>query len=214
MNKFIASLALAALSAVHSHAQTNLVPNPDFSDKVEPLKGWRTDFPYEGWYVDNVKYVKVTDEKGGAGSGKSVVLDLPNGVATNQGGKIESAFLKVEPGATYRAEIDCMTNDYMAKLFAEVFAIDPKPSDKPDKFRVPARNGMPALVTVYRADFSDPPANSKVWTTCKREFKVPAKVLILKRPEEPSFITLKVVVYGVPPTGKSYFTNFRLYKIK
>lgn len=213
MNKLLAGLGFILLAGSACRAQTNLIPNPDFSDKAEPLKGWRTDFPYEEYYVDNVKYVKVTDEKGGAQSGKSVVLDLPNGVASGQGGKIETAFVKIEPGATYRAEIDCMTFDYMAKLFAEVYALDPIPIHKPDKFRVPAWNGMPALVTVFRADFSDPPPNSKKWTTCKREFKVPQKVLVLKRPEEPQYCALKVVVYGFAPTGKSYFTNFRLVKI-
>jgi len=40
-------------------------------------------------------------------------------------------------------------------------ALDPKPVDKPDKFRVPASANQPALVMCYRAQLPDPPAGAK-----------------------------------------------------
>ena len=43
-------------------------------------------------------------------------ITLPKGVAENEGGKIESAFIKTEPGATYRGSVDCMTRDFSAKM--------------------------------------------------------------------------------------------------
>ena len=124
MNKIrILILLMASLACSALRAQTNLIPNPDFDDLKNPLAGWRTAFPYEGWYVDNVKYVKPDNQQGKT----CVVIDLPPGIAGNQGGKIESALLKVEPGATYRVEIDCMTWDFSAKLHAEAWTHDPRP---------------------------------------------------------------------------------------
>ena len=111
---------LAALACGQARAQTNLIPNPNFSDPGNPLLGWRTAFPYEPWYVDNVKFLKPTAEQGK----KCAVVELPPGVAGNQGGKIESAFVKAEPGATYRVTVDCLTWDFAAKLHADHHEID------------------------------------------------------------------------------------------
>jgi len=197
--------------AITAHAQTNLIPNPKFTDAKNPLLGWRTSFPYEGWYVDNVKYVKPA-----AMNGKScIVVDLPPGIAGNQGGKIESAFIKAEPGATYRVEVDCMTWDFSAKLFAEAWTHDPKPVTKPDKSRVPAAEDHPALVMCYRAQVPDPPDKSKKWTTASREFTLPETVVVAGEDQQPELLSVKAYVYaGTPNGGKSYFTNFRLTRVK
>jgi len=202
---------LTALAGIHVHAQTNLIPNPNFSDAKNPLLGWRTAFAYEPWYVENVKYVT-----GGNQLGKTcAALDLPPGVAGNQGGKIESAFVKAEPGATYRVEIDCMTFDFGAKLHAEAWTHDPRPAPKPDKFCVPATDDHPALVMCYRAQMPDPPGRSKKWSTISREFTVPETVTVAGEEQKPEYLSLKAVVYaGTQSGGKSYFTNFRLYRIK
>ena len=210
MNRPLILLALIfAVSTVE--AQTNLIPNPDFNDPKDPLATWRAAFPYEPFYVDNVKYVKPSTQLGKT----CVLLDLPPGIAGNQGGKIESAFVKAEPGATYRVEIDCMTGDFGAKLHAEAWTHDPKPIDKPDKFRVPAADDHPALVMCYRAQSPDPAGGSKKWSTVSREFTVPETVTVAGEEQKPEYISLKVVVYaGTPNGGKSYFTNFRLTKIK
>lgn len=211
--RFFSWACLVGLFVAETHGQTNLVANADFSAK-EPLEGWRVDFPHEGWYTNNVSYVKVvTDPAGGAG--RCVEINLPPGIAGNQGGKIESAFIRAEPGATYRVEVNCMTGDFSAKLHVETYTADPSPKPTPSKFRVPAGNGLPALVMCYRAQLPDPPARSKKWDTVSREFKVPEKVRVRGEEKAPEYLVVKAVVYeGTMEAGKSYFTNFRLYRTK
>ena len=82
-------------------AQQNLIPNFNFADPT-PLKSWRVDFPYQDWYKKNVTYVKQTT----MGGKRCAVIDLPPGIAGNEGGKIETALVPCEPGATYRAEVE------------------------------------------------------------------------------------------------------------
>jgi hypothetical protein len=211
MNIRILTASIAVFACCHARAQTNLIPNPNFSDAKNPLLGWRTAFPYEPWYVDNVAYVKPSTEQGKT----CALVELPPGIAGNQGGKIESAFVKAEPGATYRVDVDCMTWDFAAKLHAEAWTHDPKPIDKPDKFRVPASDGQPALVMCYRAQIPDPPAGSKKWSATGREFTVPEKVVVAGEEQTPELLSVKAVVYaGTPNGGKSFFTNFRLVKMR
>lgn len=209
--RLLISAAVALTCPVLSAQQTNLIPNPDFSDLKNPLATWRADFPFESFYVNNVKYVKPDSQLGK----KCIVIELPPGIAGNQGGKIESALVKVEPGATYRVEIDCMTWDFSAKLEAEVWTHDPMPDQKRTIFRIPAADDHPALAMCYRAQIPDPPAGSKKWSTTGREFTVPGTVTVAGEDQKPEYISLKAVVYAATPNGgKSYFTNFRLYKIK
>lgn len=202
---------VAAFACCQARSQTNLIPNPSFSDTTNPQLGWRTSFPYEPWYVDNAEYVKPATEQGKT----CALIDLPPGIAGNQGGKIESAFVKAEPGATYRVEVDCMTWDFSAKLHAEAWTHDPKTVDKPDKFRVPAADGRPALVMCYRAQIPDPPAGNKSWSTTGREFTLPQTVVVAGEEQKPELLSVKVVVYaGTPKGGRSFFTNFRLVRLK
>ena len=98
MKKLVLPLAIACAFFSNANAQTNLLPNGDFKDKANPLTGWRTDFPYEPWYVKNAGYVKIATDKKAKNGGNCVVIALPPGVAGNEGGKIESAFVKCEPG--------------------------------------------------------------------------------------------------------------------
>ena len=204
-------VSVAVFACCQAHAQTNLIPNPKFSDVKNPLLGWRTAFPYEPWYVENAGYVKPATEQGKT----CALIDLPPGIAGNQGGKIESPFVKAEPGATYRVEVDCMTWDFGAKLHAEAWTHDPKPVDKPDKFRVPGSDGQPALVMCYRAQIPDPPAGAKTWSTTGREFTLPLTVVVAGEEQKPEFLSVKAVVYAATPKGgRSFFTNFRLVKLK
>jgi hypothetical protein len=208
-----------------ARAQTNLIPNGDFSDRTNPLARWRTDFPYEPWYVKNAGYVKIATDQKSKNGGKCIVIDLPEGVTGNEGGKIESAFIKVEPGATYRAEVDCMTWSLGAKIHTEVWVKDPLPDQKRDKFRTPAlpQHGVPALLQVYRAQFRDPPGGSKKWDTASREFTVPQTVKVNLKGTQgaqsdwqnvpPEYLSMKVVVIGSGAAGKAYFSNFRIYKV-
>jgi hypothetical protein len=154
--------------------------------------------------------VKITE----AGGRRAVMLDLPPGIAGNQGGKLESVPVPVVPGATYRIEVDCMTWDFSAKIHAEAWSTDPNPGQKRTIFRRAPAGGRPALMMCYRAQVPSPPGSSKVWTTASREFKVPEKVVIAGKDQQPEFISVKVVAYAATmDAGKSYFSNFRLFRV-
>jgi hypothetical protein len=201
-------LCLPAMAVAQAQ---NLIPNGNFT-APDPLQTWRIAFPYEGPYASNAQYVKAVNAPSGS-RGKCVVIDLPRGVAGNQGGKIESAFIKAEPGATYKVQVDCMAFDFSAKLHVEAYTTDPNPTPKPDKFRVPAANGMPALVMCYRAQLPDPPAKGRDWRTVERKFTLPEKVTVAGREQAPEWLSIKAVAYAATmESGKSYFSNFRLYK--
>lgn len=198
-----------SLPVLVSAAEKNLLPNGNFEGN-EPLKGWLTGFPDEAFYKDNAAYVKIA----AAGGRKAVMLDLPAGIAGNQGGKIESVPVPVVPGATYRIQVDCMTWDFSAKIHAEAWSSDPHPEQKRTIFRRAPADGRPALMMCYRAQVPSPPGNSKVWTTAGREFKVPETVVVAGKDQKPEFISVKVVNYGATmDAGKSYFTNFRLVRV-
>ena len=206
-----ATLSLfAAIVSLGTAAQPkNLLPNGNFEGK-EPLKGWITDFPDEAFYKGNAPYVKMAE----AGGRKAVMLDLPAGIAGNQGGKIESVPVPVVPGARYRVEVDCMTWDFSAKVHAEAWSTDPNPDQKRTIFRRAPMGGRPAMIMCYRAQVPSPPGNSKTWTTASREFKVPETVVVAGKDQKPEFISVKVVNYAATmDAGKSYFSNFRLFLV-
>lgn len=193
--------------------EKNLLPNGGFEGS-EPLKGWLTDFPDEDFYKGNAPYVRMAAPAEAAGR-KAVVLDLPAGIAGNQGGKIESVPVPVVPGATYRVEVDCMTWDFSAKIHAEAWTTDPNPAQNRTIFRRAAAEGRPPLIMCYRAQVPSPPGGSKTWTTAGREFKVPAKVVVAGKDQKPEFISVKVVNYAATMgAGKSYFSNFRLTRVE
>lgn len=203
---------LLALLLGNAFAQQNLIPNGDFSDR-EPLKGWRVDFPYQSWYVKNVDYVRGTTQEGR----KCVEISLPPGVAGMQGGKVETALIPAVPGATYKVSIDCMTWDFTAKMHAEAYTTDPRPGGTQSKslFIIPGTNGAPNKVMCWRAQLPDPPGASHKWSTVSREFTVTNKVSIAGVECKPEFIVVKAVVfYGTMGAGKSYFTNFRLTRVR
>jgi hypothetical protein len=205
-----AALASALLGLAHAtDAGSNLLPNGTFEGK-EPLKGWLVDFPDEDFYKANAPYVKMAPP-GDVGGRRAVMLDLPAGIAGNQGGKIESVPVPVVPGATYRIEVDCMTWDFSARIHAEAWSTDPNPDQKRTIFRRAPMDGRPALMMCYRAQVPSPPGNSKSWTTAGREFTVPKTVVIAGKDQKPEYISVKVVNYGATmAAGKSYFSNFRL----
>ena len=209
-NTFVA-LVLTAAHAAGGDVK-NLLPNGGFEGK-DPLHGWLTVFPDEEFYKDNGPYVKMAPP-GEVGGRKAVMLDLPAGIAGNQGGKLESVPVPVEPGATYRIEVDCMTWDLSAKIHAEAWSTDPHPEQKRTIFRRAPADGRPALMMCFRAQVPSPPGNSKIWTTASREFTVPKTVVVSGKDQKPEFISVKVVNYGATmAAGKSYFANFRLFRV-
>ena len=161
-------------------------------------------------YKANQPYVKVVPSPGGGGN--CAQIELTAAVASNEGGKIESDFMKVEPGATYHVQVESYTSGMIVKLYAEVWAINPKPTVPPTKYEVPAQNGLPAMVNVYRAPLPDPPPGDGVWKVSAREFVVPAKVVVAGQPTQPSYITLKAFGGFSMTAGKVYFRNFQLIK--
>lgn len=195
-----------------AHAQQNLIPNCDFSGP-DPLKGWRIDFPHQSRYVKNASYIKPVTQNGR----KCVEVSLPPGVAGTEGGKVETALIPCVAGGTYRAEIDTMTWDFGAKLHAEAYTTDPRPGGQQDTslFIIPGTNGAPCKVMVARWQFPAAPGHSKKWSTTTREFTVPKTWKVAGKDCVPEWIVLKAVFYaGTMEAGKSYVTNFKLYKIK
>ena len=150
------------------------------------------------------------------GDARAVELALPRGVAENEGGKVETALVPIEPGASYHASVDVMTNDLAAKFFVEVYALDPTPPGAPSLDRIPARDGLPALVKCYQADFKDPAARSKTWFTAQRDFTVPSMVSIAGKPSPPVYAAIKA--FGLSTwqggSGKLYFSRFVLTRTK
>lgn len=193
-------------------AGENLLVNGDFT-AANPLEGWRTAFPHEEWYVKNHGYVRV--EKDPAEGKPAVLLDLPPGVPGNQGGKIESAFFPAAPGAKYRFSVECMTWDLEAKLHVEAWVHDPSPGKYTavSKFRVPARDGMPALIMCYRAQVPNPPGKSRNWSRVEREFQLPSTVEVMGETRAPEWISVKAVFFqATMGAGKAWARNFRLEK--
>lgn len=212
-SQIAAIFSLALLPSLAFGETGNLLLNGSF-DGEKPLKGWLTDFPDEAFYKGNAPYVKIAPP-GDVGGRRAIVLDLPPGIAGNQGGKIESVPVPVVPGATYRLEVDCMTWELSAKIHAEAWSTDPNPAQKRTIFRRAAKDGRPALIMCYRAQVPSPPGKSKVWTTAGREFKVPENVVVAGKDQKPEYISVKVVNYGATPkAGKSYFSNFRLVRVE
>lgn len=204
--------ALFLTAALASGAGKNLLPNGGFEGK-EPLQGWLTAFPDEAFYTGNAPYVKMAPP-GEVGGRKAVMLDLPAGIAGNQGGKLESVPVAVEAGATYHIEVDCMTWDFSAKIHAEVWSTDLRPDQKRTIFRRAPAAGRPALIMCYRAQVPSPPGNSKIWTTAGRDFTVPKTVVVSGKDQKPEYLSVKVVNYGATMApGKSYFANFRLFRL-
>lgn len=222
-------IVLLALT-LSAKGQQNLIPNSNFTDPA-PLQNWRVDFPYQDWYQKNASYVKQTE----IGGKRCAVIDLPPGVAGNEGGKIETALVPCEPGATYRAEAECYLPEIGAKVHAEVFAANPRtdltaPGDTHAKnpnttiFRIPEGDGHPALIMVYRKQFPDPPGGAK-WSKIETTFTVPlewevnlgkdARNKSIYQKVKPAFVSIKGYTFGATmAAGKAYFTGFKLFKIK
>ena len=199
--------------------QQNLIPNWNFSDPT-PLKSWRIDFPYQDWYQKNAGYVKQTEMRGK----RCAVIELPPGIAGNEGGKIETALVPAVPGATYRAEIEALLPDFSAKVHCEAYAVDPRADlvrqDQERKgtritiMRIPPMEGRPALVQIYRAQFPDVPKGNR-WVKVEREFTLPSEWPVGGQKVKPAYLTIKAYTYeATMNAGKAYFTNFKLFKTK
>ena len=220
MKTTLSLFALTLLSLPSfARAQQNLIPNWNFADPT-PLKSWRIDFPYQDWYVKNVTYVKPATMDGK----KCAMIELPPGIAGNEGGKIETALVPAIPGATYHVEVEALLPDFSAKVHCEAYAVDPRTElvrkDVESKgtkitiMRIPAEGDRPALVQIYRAQMPDPPKGNK-WAKVERDFTLPLEWNAAGQKVKPAFLTIKAYTYeATMGAGKAYFTNFKLTKIK
>lgn len=159
------------------------IPNADVSDVS--LKGFR--FRYDeapnrqDQYVDNHKWVN-----GGKVSGRNcVMIQAPKAVLEGPTAKVESAFVQIQPGATYRYEVDYYLDKTGSKMWAETFAVDPRPDNVREEeeakgkrvtiFRFRPFAGYPALLMVHRAQC--PPLGgedeTERWVTATKEFTLP-----------------------------------------
>ncbi|MEA3211629.1 MAG: hypothetical protein QOE70_4686 [Chthoniobacter sp.] len=200
-------------------AQPNLISNWNFADPT--LKGWRVDFPYQEWSKKNVTYVKQTTMDGK----RCAVIELPPGLARDEGGKIETALVPAVPGATYRIAVEALLPDFGAKVQAEAYAVDPRtevvrkdPESKGTKnkvIRIPEMDGHPPLVMIYRAPMPEL-ANGTKWNKVEREFTLPLVEAFAGQQVKPAYLTVRASTSRPAPTaaGKAYFTNFKLQKIK
>ena len=208
--------------APHDGAQAaggNLIPNWNFSDPV-PLKFYRYDFPYQGAYANNKGYISQVEYEGK----KCAQISLPPGVAGNEGGKIETALVPAIGGATYRAEVSGAMTNFFAKVHVEVYAEDPRDEitrkDTEAKgpnisiMRIPEGDGHKPLVVIFRAQLPDPQGGGK-WSKVEREFAVPPAGIIAGKPVKPVLMAIKAFTGGATPdAGKTYFTDFKLTKVK
>ena len=213
------SFLFLILIASSACAQQNLVPNFNFADPT-PLKALRVAFPYQDFYKKNVTYVKQTTMAGR----QCAMIELPPGVAGNEGGKVETALIPAIPGATYHAEAEALLPDFSAKVHAECYAIDPRDEiteqDTAGKgpkitiMRIPEGDGHPPLVMIYRKQFPDPP-KGHTWTKVATDFTLPMEWEIAGEPAKPAFLVIKGFTYeGTQNAGRAYFTNFKLFKTK
>ena len=208
--------------APHDGAQAaggNLIPNWNFSDPV-PLKFYRYDFPYQEAYVKNKGYISQVEFEGK----KCAKIDLPPGVAGNEGGKIETALVPAVGGATYRVEVSALLTKFFAKPVGYVYAEDPRDEitrkDTEAKGpivsleRIPEGDGRKPLIAIFHAQLPDPQGGGK-WNKVEREFTVPPDGIIAGKPVKPVLMLIKARTGGATmEAGASYFTDFKLIKVK
>jgi len=103
---FLSAALLAFAPVVHAQVPAPasakpLIENGNFDDPTNPLKGWITDYEWEGNsnYVGNKKHVSIVTE----GARKNVVKFDSNGDA---GVKMECRAFPIEPGFKYVCTLD------------------------------------------------------------------------------------------------------------
>ncbi len=106
----LAAAALAFIPAAHAQVpapapsaspSAPLIVNGNFDDPTDPLKGWITDYEWEGnsHYIGNKKHVSIVTE----GARKNVVKFDNNG---DDGVKMECRAFPIEPGFKYICTMD------------------------------------------------------------------------------------------------------------
>jgi len=214
MKRWIILVTVLVAATAGALPEQNLVPNGNFSDKTESLKSWRYTYPHlQQQYGKNQEYVKVTNYNGRRCAEFAVPLKQGN----VGGAYLETAFIKCEPGATYKAEVECCPKDTTMIIFIEAWV--PLPEEivmKPSLHVWPAEDGRPRLMLCGRKQA--PRSTVNTWTTIRDTYTVPKTVTLALKETPPAYISVKAYVY-VPnvhgkPISNAYVTNFRLTKVK
>ena len=215
MKRWIIFTSLLVATTAGALPEQNLVPNADFSDKTNPLKGWRYTYPHQQQqYGKNQNYVKFGDFNGK----RCIEFAVPSGQADNGGAFFETAFIKCDPGATYKAEVECCPKDMTMIIFIEAWLPLPEELVMKPGLRVwPAEDGRPRLMMCGRKQAER--NSSKNWVTIRDTYTVPKTVDLnvngTMKPTPPQYISVKAYVYaGKGSVRNSYVTNFHLTKIK
>jgi hypothetical protein len=147
------------------------------------LKGFR--FRYDALpnrqeqYVENHKWISHQALDGR----KCVAIRAPKSVLEIQTAKVETAVVPVEPGATYKYMVDVYLDQTSCKMWAETFAVDPRPDavreeeeakgKRTSLFRFRPENGLPAMMMIHRSADSGGPSEPKTWGTWEKEATLP-----------------------------------------
>ena len=160
------------------------IPNGDCSDPS--LTGFRFRYDVEpvklDQYVENHKWIKA----GVIAGRKCVMIQAPSSVLQIQTAKVETAFLPIQPGATYKFVVDYYLDGTGTKMWAETCVVDPGPEAVREEeeakgkrttiFRFKPFRSLPALLMIHRAAApelgKEEPQN---WYSAEREFTTPAE---------------------------------------
>jgi len=205
-------LALIAPLCLAASDSSNLIPNGDMK-AADPGQGFFISFPDQGAYVKNADFVK----PGKLAGRTCVVMEGDDKYMGVSGLKVMSPLAKIEGGKHYKASVDLYRKlpQTHFKVFAELYAIDPHPEmSSVQTGRIPAGDGHPALVLVYKRDFQwkggIPPEE---WTKVETDLVAPTKekVKVFGKPAEVTYATIKVLALGsgtkdfIHTAGASHF---------
>lgn len=192
-------LALLAPLCLAASDSSNLIPNGDMK-AADPAQGFFIAFPYQGAYVKNADFVN----PGQLGGRTCIVMKGADNYAGINGLKVLSPLAKVEEGKSYKASVDLYREleQTQFKVFVELYAVDPRPNpviSSVQTMQIPAGDGHPALVQVYKRDLNIKtgiPLNE--WTKVETDLQVPAKenLKVLGKPAVASYATIKVLALG------------------
>ena len=148
------------------------------------------------------------------------MIELPAGIAGNEGGKVETALMQpAVPGATYRVERWRRCFRTSARRFTPRLT-RPDPRDavtrldteskgtKITVMRIPEGDGHPPLVMVYRAQLPDPPKGNK-WVKVQRGVHAAARRRSSRAKAGEAALPHRESLYllrGSMSAGKAYFT--------
>ncbi len=213
MRRWITVVMVLAAATAGALPEQNLVPNGDFREKPDPLKGWRYTYPHQqDQYSKNHEYVKFVQQD----NKRCVEFACPLKQGNMGGIMFETAFIKCEPGATYKAEVEACPKDMRMMIMIEAWVPLPDSINIKPGLRVwPAENGNPRLMMCGRKRGEQ---HHGSWKTIRETYTVPKTVNLALKDMAPTHISVKVYA-DVPnvkgkPISNAYVASVRLTKVK